>query len=100
MGEVSGVVSDSSGPAAAARIVLISGAGRNPMFGVSAADGTYKFGAVPPGNYKLVAGDADIITLFQQGKDTAEYADIAESLQVFAGDKATKALKKIVPGGR
>jgi hypothetical protein len=102
MGEVLGVVSDSSGPAAGARVVMVSdrSPGGNFMFGVSAADGTYKFAAVPPGKYKLIAGDNELVMQFQQGKDTGEYADIAESIEVHAGDKVTKALKKQVSGGR
>jgi hypothetical protein len=101
-GEVSGVVSDSSGPAAGARVVMMSdrSVGGNPMFAVSAGDGTYKFAAVPPGKYKLIAGDNEIVMQFQLGKDPEEYADIAESIEVYAGDKVTKALKKQVSGGK
>ena len=102
MGEVSGVVSDSSGPAAGVRVVMVSdrSPGGNPMFGVSAASGTYKFAAVPPGKYKLIAGDNEIVMQFQLGKDPEEYADLAESIEVHAGDKVTKALKKQVSGGK
>lgn len=99
-GELSGVVSDASGPAAGARVVLISSIGRSPLFALSAPDGTYKFASVPPGQYKLIAGDNDVASQLLSGKDAGEYADIAENIEVFAGDKLTKALKKTVPGGR
>ena len=79
---------------------MISSLGRNPIFAPSAADGTYKFSAVPPGRYKLIAGDNDLVMQFQPGRETDEYADIAESIEVYAGDKLTKALKKQVSGGR
>src|SRR5271157_1231654 len=88
-GEVSGVVSDSSGPAAGVRVVMMAdrSLGGIPMFAMSAGDGTYKFGGVPPGKYKLIAGDNEIVMQFQPGRDTEEYADIAESIEVHAGDK-------------
>ena len=98
--EISGVVSDSSGPVAGVRVVLISSLGRSPLFALSTPDGSYKFAAVPPGKYKLIAGDNDLVTQLQSGKDADEYADIAESIEVYAGDKVTKALKRIVPGGK
>ena len=102
MAEVSGVVSDSSGPAAGVRVVLMAerSLGGIPTFAMSAGDGTYKFGAVPPGKYKLIAGDNEIMTQFQPGRDPAEYADIAESIDVHAGDKLSRDLKKQVSGGR
>jgi hypothetical protein len=102
MGEVSGVVSDSSGPAVGARVVMMSdrSVGGSPLFAVSAGDGTYKFAAVPPGKYKLIAADNEIVMQFQLGKDPEEYADIAESIEVHAGDVVTRALKKQVSGGR
>jgi len=101
MGEVSGVVSDSSGPAAGVRVVMMEdrSLGGIPMFAMSAGDGTYKFVA-HPGKYKLIAGDNEIVTQFQPGRDPDEYADIAESIEIRAGDKVTKALKKQVSGGR
>jgi hypothetical protein len=99
-GEVSGVVSDSIGPAAAVRVVMMSDRSLNPMFAMSAGDGSYKFSAVPPGKYKLIAGDNETVMQFQPGKDSEEFADIAESIDVHAGDKVTKALNKQVAGRR
>ncbi len=101
-GEVSGVVSDSSGPAAGVRVLVIGegSLGRLPINVMSAADGTYKFAAVPPGKYKLIAGDNDLVSQFRPGMDTEEYADITESIEVHAGDKITQALKKRVSGER
>jgi hypothetical protein len=48
----------------------------------------------------LIAGDNEIVMQFQPGKDAEEYADIAESIEVYAGGKVTKALKKQASGGR
>jgi protocatechuate 3,4-dioxygenase beta subunit len=95
-GEVSGVVSDANGPAAGARVVMFADPvpGRNPMYGMADADGAYKFASVPPGTYKLIAGDNDIVMQFQPGRETDEYADVAESIEVHPGDKLTRALKK------
>ena len=102
MGEVSGVVTDSVGPAAGVRVVIIGDGplGRLPMFAMSTADGTYRFGTVPPGKYKLIAGDNEIVTQFQLGMDIEQYADITESLEVHPGDKLTRALKKRVSDGK
>ncbi len=101
-GEVSGVVTDSIGPAAGVRVVLIGegSGGRLPVATMSAADGAYKFAAVPPGKYRMIAGDPEIVNQFRPGMDTDELADITENIQVYAGDKLTKALKKRVSDGR
>jgi hypothetical protein len=101
-GEVSGVVSDLSGPAAAVRVMLAGEGvfGRLPVSAMSGADGTYKFAAVPPGRYFLIAGDNDVLTQVRPGVDPDEYADIAERLEVNAGDKLTRALKKRTSDGR
>jgi hypothetical protein len=85
-GELSGVVSDASGPAAGVRVVLLSD--RGPMLAYSAPDGAYKFPAVAPGKYKLIAVDSDI------PRNMVEDADTAESIEIRPGDKLTRALKK------
>lgn len=84
-GEVSGVVSDPSGPVAGVRITMLSDRGPAGTQGYRAAmsgpDGNYSFKAVPPGKYKLVVGDADS-------------EEPAETVDVHAGDKLVKALAK------
>jgi hypothetical protein len=99
-GEVSGVVSDANGPAAEAVVMLIAdrSPARRPMFARTAADGTYKFPAVPPGKYKMVAGDNDLAMQFQSGRDAEEYDGVAESIEVHADDKVSKPLKKVTAG--
>jgi hypothetical protein len=91
-GEVSGVVSDSNGPAAAVPVMLISD--RGPMAVVSGLDGAYKFPAVAPGKYKLAAMENGVPFQFQAVRDMEDYADIGESIEVHPGDKLTVALKK------
>ena len=101
-GELSGIVSDSNGPAPGVRIVMLPdrpGAGQQ-RFGITGGDGTYKFVGIPPGRYKLIAGDNDLIMQLQISRDLDEYADLAESVDIRAGDKVTKALTKQVSGGK
>ncbi len=101
-GEVSGVVTDSSGPAAGVNVVIFGEGtfGRPPMGATSAADGTYKFAAIPPGKYRLLAGDNDILTQATRGRDTDEYADTVETINVLPDAKITKTLVKRTSGAR
>jgi len=101
-GELSGVVSDSNGPAPGVRVMMFPdrpGAGQQ-RFGITGGDGTYKFVGIPPGRYKLIAGDNDLIMQLQISRDLDEYADLAESVDIRAGDKVTKALTKQLSGGK
>ena len=98
-GELSGVVSDANGPAAGVRVAIRADrAGSQLMFSVSGADGTYKFAAVPPGRYKALAAEGELLSQFQFSKDLSEFANIAESVDIVAGDKITKPLLKQTSG--
>jgi hypothetical protein len=49
---------------------------------------------VTPGKYKLLAVDADGLVAYQRGFDVEAYEDIAESLDLQAGDKIVKDLRR------
>jgi Carboxypeptidase regulatory-like domain len=100
-GEVSGVVSDSSGPAAGVRVILVSTAGRLPMGALSDPDGAYKFASVPPGSYKLIAPDNEAAIQFNMARELPEdYVALADSVEVHGGDTVTKPLRKLASGGK
>ena len=58
------------------------------------AGGTYKFAAVPPGKYKLLVVEDDALSAILRGQGMEDYEDIAESLELHAGDTIAKDLKQ------
>jgi len=95
MCQINGTVSDSSGPLAGVRVALVqpveSGIS-NPLIATTAADGTYTLPGVPPGKYKLLLADDDAMAALP-GQNLDDYEDIAESVELHAGDKITKDLR-------
>jgi hypothetical protein len=97
--QISGVVRNANGPAANARVALVSG--EDQMFaGVQTAlsDGTYTLARVAPGVYKIVALDAGASSA-PLVPNQQDYADIAETVEVHAGDRLTRDLRQHA-GGR
>jgi hypothetical protein len=93
--QVTGTVNDSSGPVAGVRVALVQPAeGRqsNPHIVTTAAGGTYTIAGVVPGQYKLLVADDEILASIQHGLGIEDYQDIAESLDLQAGDKIVKDL--------
>ena len=54
----------------------------------------YAIADLTPGKYKLLAVDADGLVAYQRGIDVEDYEDIAESLDLQAGDKIVKDLRR------
>jgi hypothetical protein len=94
--QVHGTVGDSSGPVAGAQILLqpVDTSRSRPYIAKSAAGGAYNIADVTPGKYKLLVVDADGLVAYQRGVDVEDYADAAESLDLQAGDKIAKDLKR------
>ena len=95
--EVSGVVTDSKGPVARVRVLLLQQpwSQNGSSTTVSAGDGTYKFPRVAPGKYLLIATDDDDILVFQGVIDN--YEDVMETIEPRARDKITRDLKRRSP---
>ncbi|MGD0872633.1 MAG: carboxypeptidase-like regulatory domain-containing protein [Bryobacteraceae bacterium] len=94
---ISGTVTDSSGPAADTRVVLVpeAGSGRSFQSASVKADGTYLFIALAPGKYKLAATAGDFNpNRYEPGLALEDYEDVAESIDLRPGDKITKDLKR------
>jgi hypothetical protein len=94
-GEVSGTVNDSKGPAANVLVVLSGLSGMRS--GWTDAGGAYKFTHVAPGKYKLVAPE-DGAGIPQRSEDLEDYEDVAESVDLQAGDKISRDLKQRLAG--
>jgi hypothetical protein len=99
VGEISGVVSDSSGPVANARVAL-SIEDRNVehpavTFATADASGNYRFGSLAPGKYRLAAvddGDA------AAAKGVLEdYQDVLANVEIHSGDRMTQNLTRHAP---
>jgi hypothetical protein len=93
-GQISGVVRNASGPAADARVALVS-EGDQMFAGLQAArsDGTYTLTRVAPGTYKIVALDAGASST-PWVPNLLDYGDIAESVEVHAGERITRDLRQ------
>ncbi len=97
---LSGTVQDSNGPAANARVTIISDDVPNaPLMMTTNTDssGAYSFPSVPPGRYNLLVLDDDVVI---NGGIWDDYDDIAETVELHASDKVTKDLKRRTPTAR
>jgi protocatechuate 3,4-dioxygenase beta subunit len=99
VGEISGVVSDSNGPVASARVVL-SVDDRNPeraavTFATADAAGNYRFGDLAPGKYRLAAvDDGDAVAANGMLED---YQDVLAEVEIHPSDKVTQNLTRRAP---
>jgi hypothetical protein len=98
-GSVSGTVTDDQGPAAGVRVILVdAGLPLNPAFMQSGADGTYNFGHLAPGKYRLMAVDE---AEFSPTNAEEDLDGIAEVVEVGDRQSVVKDVKKyVVPGRR
>jgi hypothetical protein len=96
--EISGVVTDSEGPASGVAVALLAerpDGGFMPFnMGSTDKDGRYRFQNVTPGRYGVLAGGNDAISQVQRSQDADDYKDIVEVVEVHAGDKLTQNLTK------
>ena len=95
--EVSGTVTDGSGPAANAQVMLLSESGRHQYDRTAStkSDGTYRISGIPPGKYKLAAADDEFpFNPMQPAEALEDNRDVAESIELSPGDKLTKDLKR------
>jgi hypothetical protein len=97
-GSISGTVQDDRGNAAGT-VVVLTNAGEESVIGpwvtTAGADGTYTFANVPPGSFRLVAiqeSDPEI-----QGAVALGYENLMETVDIGAGEKVTKDLKRRMP---
>ncbi len=96
-GQISGVVRDASGPAAYARVALLSEKGgiEGNLAVLSArSDGTYNFPDITPGKFRLLALDAGVVHAGGLRYFLEEYADIIETVEIQSGDKLTLDLRR------
>lgn len=103
-GSVSGTVQSDGASAAGLSVVLLpdseeSGGGMGFQVATRVgADGSYSFGSVIPGTYKLAAMAKDDFSALMQGEQDWEvYAPVIETVTVAAGEKATQDLKLLKP---
>ena len=91
---ISGIVRNANGPAANVRVALVS-EGEQDFANVqtAGAGGVYIFPRVAPGAYKLMALDAGAFSPVAT-PNPQDYADIAETVQVHAGDRLTRDLRQ------
>ncbi len=98
-GSVSGTVQSDGASTAGLQVVLLpdskeSGGGMGFQFGHIGADGSYFFGSVVPGTYKLAAiARDDFNAIMQGGEEWDAYASVTETVTIGAGDKATQDLR-------
>jgi hypothetical protein len=97
-GSISGTVQDDQGNAAGT-VVVLTDAGEESAFGprqtTARADGVYTFANLPPGSFKLVAvqeSDPEI-----DGGAVLGYENQMETVDIGAGEKVTKDLKRRMP---
>jgi Carboxypeptidase regulatory-like domain len=94
-GEVSGTVSDDKGPVAGAVVELMQDNWISDQ--TTDSSGRYAFRNVPPGSYRIVAGDERVRELPQDSELIEPYKISLVALEVHAGDKITQDLKQILP---
>lgn len=98
-GTIAGQVSDEKSSSQGTHVVLVSdsGDGLLPRQTPVGAGGAYSFGNVAPGKYRLVAvPDADSNYIAQGGR-LDDYEDLMEPLEVHAGEKVTRDLRRREP---
>lgn len=94
--DLSGTVSDDKGPVANARVMLV-GDDQNMRAMISAdRSGVYRFGGLAPGSYKVLALDGDEYP--NPADDLDDYGDALASVDLHAGDRATRDIKKRTSG--
>ncbi|MGB9455122.1 MAG: carboxypeptidase-like regulatory domain-containing protein [Bryobacteraceae bacterium] len=101
-GSISGTVQSDGASAAGSQVVLLpdseESGGMGFQVGRVGADGSYSFGSVMPGTYKLVATALNDFNALMQGEqDWEAYAPVIETVTIAAGDKATQDLKVLKP---
>jgi hypothetical protein len=93
--QVSGVVRDATGPAASARVLLLSQEIPRSEAVVSArSDGAYTFANIAPGKYKLLVLDVGVVRGMAVSDQLSDYADIAETVDIHPGDRLTRDLRQ------
>ncbi len=94
--EISGVVTDSDGPAVGVPVALLldQPGTRMQWSAVTDKDGVYRFQHLTPGRYRLLAAENDVISQVQRSEDADEFKDIVEVIEVHGGDKLTQNLTK------
>jgi hypothetical protein len=98
--QISGVVRNANGSAANARVALASEEGQAfASVQTAGSDGTYTFTRVAPGAYKLMALDTGAFSPVAI-PNQQDYADIAETVEVQAGDRITRDLRQHASGPR
>jgi hypothetical protein len=98
---VSGVVTDSKGPYAGARVVVRDTGNRNITQGaMSGVDGTYSIKNLPPGKYKLLVLDEGETNLMTSEANLDDFDDRAENLEIRPKDTLTRDLRLRVPTAR
>jgi hypothetical protein len=97
-GSTSGTVQDDRGTAAGT-VVVLTEAGPETGFDAQKAtagpDGTYTFANLPPGSYRLVAVEESNPAI--RDNDVLGYDNLMETVEVQAGAKVTKDLKRRMP---
>jgi len=96
MAQISGTVTDSNGPAADARVILMSDRSEAPNIRVANTkpDGTYTFGDVPPGKYQIACVERDFYPNPTLDSALDDYAEVAQAVELRSGDKITKDLRR------
>jgi hypothetical protein len=94
MGSIAGTVRDEKGDATGAVVNLLNAEQENGFERQvpAKADGTYLIDHLPPGSYKLVATEI--------GDNVEPYVDSAETVELGAGAKLTKDLKRQTPSSQ
>jgi hypothetical protein len=97
--QIGGVVRNANGPAANVRVALVSDVDQSLQSQTTRSDGAYTFTRVAPGGYKLMALDAGAFSPVAV-PNQQDYADIAETVEVHAGDRLTRDLRQHASGPR
>jgi hypothetical protein len=90
--EVSGTVSDANGPVAKAWVLLVTDE-MGTQLALTKEDGSYTFQGLAPGKYSLAAS-AESFSRQPMGNPLEDYQDVAVNLELQAGDKITRDLKR------
>jgi hypothetical protein len=92
--EIAGVVRNSSGPVAHARVALVEeGTGGWPWVIDTSAEGHYSFPNVRPGKYRLLVLDSEMAYANALRFQLVDYADIIETIDLSPGERVTRDLR-------